>query len=185
MADAIAVLREDHRRVEKLFKAFEKAGPRAAATKKRLVAQMVKELSVHAAIEEQVFYPTVRAEAEGLDDDVLEALEEHHVVKWELSELDGLSPDKERFDAKVTVMIENVRHHVREEEGELFPAVRRAIPRKRLVEMADQLAAAKRSAPTKPHPLSPQEPPLNVVAGAMAGAVDRAADAVRRATTRA
>ena len=126
MADAITLLRDDHRTVEKLFKSFEKAGENAAVTKKRLVKSMIEELSVHAAIEEQVFYPAVRAEVSGTNDEVLEALEEHHIVKWELSELDGLDPADERFGAKVTVLIENVRHHVREEEGQLFPAVRAA-----------------------------------------------------------
>ena len=119
--DAITLLKTDHKTVEKLFKQFEKAGDRATLTKGKLVAGMVKELSVHAAIEEQVFYPAVRHEAPEASDYVLDSLEEHHIVKWLLSELDGMTPDDERFDSKVRVLIENVRYHVGEEETQLFP----------------------------------------------------------------
>ena len=181
MADAITMLKEDHRSVEKLFKSFEKAGPNALKTKARLVEGMVRELTVHASIEEQIFYPRVRQDAEGLDSDVLEALEEHHVVKWLLSELDGLDPSAERFDAKVTVLIESVRHHVKEEERSLFPAVRQVFGRPALVAMGDALAEAKKGAPVKPHPRMPDEPPLNRLADASAGAVDRAVGALKKA----
>ncbi|MGA7417563.1 MAG: hemerythrin domain-containing protein [Acidimicrobiales bacterium] len=181
MADAITLLREDHRSVEKLFKSFEKAGPNALKTKARLVESMIRELTIHASIEEQIFYPGVRQEAGDLGPEVLEALEEHHVVKWLLSELHGLDPSAERFNAKVAVMMENVRHHVREEEGELFPAVRKELSRQELVAMGDALAAAKKGAPTKPRPRMPDEPPMNRFADAGAGAVDRAVGAIRHA----
>ncbi len=181
MADAITLLREDHRSVEKLFKSFEKAGPNARKTKARLVEAMIHELTIHASIEEQVFYPGVRHASGDLEPGVLEALEEHHVVKWLLSELDGLDPTAERFNAKVAVMMESVRHHVREEEGELFPAVRTQLGRQELVAMGDALAAAKKGAPTKPRPRLPDGPPMNRLAEAGAGAVDRAVGAIRQA----
>ena len=107
--------------MEQLFKRFEKAGDRAFAEKRRLADQIIEALSKHAAIEEQVFYPVARATVPDTEDIVLESLEEHHIVKWVLSELDGMDPTEERFDAKVTVLIENVRHHVEEEEQEFFP----------------------------------------------------------------
>jgi hemerythrin superfamily protein len=184
MTDAITLLREDHRAVEKLFKSFEKAGSNALKTKERLVQEMIRELTIHASIEEQVFYPTVRHDAADLSDTVLEALEEHHVVKWLLSELNGLDPSAERFDAKVAVLMETVRQHVREEEGSLFPAVRRDLSRKALTDMAESLAAAKKSAPTTPRPRMPDEPPLNRFAEAGAGAVDRAVGAIRKSAAR-
>jgi hemerythrin superfamily protein len=176
--DAITLLRNDHRAVEKLFKAYEKAGDGARATKRRTVEAIVRELSVHAAIEELVFYPAVRAEVEGTRDTVLESMEEHHVVKWLLSEIDGLAPDHERFDAKVSVLVENVRHHVKEEESELFPAVRAALGRKRLAEIGTALEKAKKTAPTRPHPRIPDTPPANAVVGLVAGAVDAVRDRV-------
>jgi len=125
--DALTLLKEDHRTVEALFKKFEALGDKALKAKRKLVDQMVKELSMHAVIEEQVFYPAVRERVGALEDEVLEALEEHHVAKWLLSELDGLPADAERFDAKVSVLMENVRHHVKEEEKTLFPQVKRAL----------------------------------------------------------
>ena len=103
----------------------------------------------------------------------LESLEEHHIVKWVLSELERMDPEDERFDAKVTVLIENVRHHVKEEEGEYFPAVRDELGRKALTELGDAMVSAKKTAPTRPHPRSPDTPPGNLVAGTAAGVVDK------------
>src|SRR5215210_3462457 len=102
--DAIALLRNDHRAVERLFKQFEKTGPKAHKTRRDIADKIVKELSMHAVIEEQVFYPAVREAVPDVEDDVLEGLEEHHIVKWTLSELEGMEPSDERYDAKVTVL---------------------------------------------------------------------------------
>jgi hemerythrin-like domain-containing protein len=162
--------------VEKLFKRFEKAGPRAHTQKRQIVDRIIEELSVHAAIEEQVFYPVARATVADTEDIALESLEEHHVVKWTLSELADMDPTHERFDAKVTVLIEMVRHHVEEEESEFFPKVREALGRNDLAEIGEALADAKKSAPTKPHPRMPDEGPANAVAGAITGVVDRVGD---------
>ena len=176
--DAITILRDDHRKVEKLFKQFEKLAKNDAGAEEKagVVRQVITELSQHAAIEEQVFYPAVREEAPKTKDSVLESLEEHHIVKWTLSELDGMTGDETRYDAKVTVLIESVRHHVEEEEGELFPMVREALGRKRLVEIGEAMQTARKSAPTHPHPKAPDTPPGNLVAGAAAGLTDRASD---------
>jgi hemerythrin superfamily protein len=172
--DAVTLLKNDHKTVEGLFKKFEKAGPNAHKTKRDLVEKIVEELSIHAAIEEQVLYPAARAAVPDANDEVLEALEEHHIVKWTLSELDGMDPTDERFTAKVTVLTELVRHHVEEEETELFPELRKAMKRKELEELAQALEAAKKLAPTRPHPRMPDTPPGNVVAGVAVGAVDKA-----------
>ena len=177
--DAVTLLRNDHKTVEGLFKKFENAGPNAQKTRQDLVEKIVEELSIHAAIEEQVLYPAARQAVPDTTETVLESLEEHHVAKWTLSELDGMDPSDERYTAKVNVLIENVRHHVREEEGELFPALRTAMRRKELEELAGALEAAKKVAPTHPHPRAPDTPPANIVAGAAAGAVDRAQDTGR------
>ena len=172
--DAITLLKQDHKTVNALFKKFEKLGDRAYVSKRAVVDDIIEELSVHAAIEEQVFYPAVKGISEDLKDHVLESLEEHHVVKWLLDELVSLDPEAERFDAKVTVLIENVRHHVEEEETEFFPEVREALGRKVLGEIGELLEEAKATAPKRPHPKAPDEPPGNVVAGLVAGVVDRA-----------
>ena len=168
------MLKQDHKTVNTLFKKFEKLGDRAYVSKRAVVDEIIEELSVHAAIEEQVFYPAVKGISEDLKDHVLESLEEHHVVKWLLDELVSLDPEAERFNAKVTVLIENVRHHVEEEETEFFPQVREALGRKVLGEIGELLEEAKATAPKRPHPKAPDEPPGNVVAGLVAGVVDRA-----------
>jgi hemerythrin superfamily protein len=175
--NAITLLKNDHKTVEALFTRFEKLGPRAVKTKQDVVERIIRELSIHAAIEEMIFYPAVRQAA---PDMVLESLEEHHIVKWVLSELDGMSPEHERFDAKVTVLMENVRHHVEEEEQDLFPKVAKALSRSELDDLGEALARAKQTVPTHPHPRSPDEPPGNLVAGAGAALVDKARDAGRK-----
>jgi len=156
--DAIVLLKEDHKTVERLFKQFEKTGEDDHATKRRLVDQIIEELSVHAFIEEQIFYPEARQAVPETKDQVLESLEEHHIVKWVLSELQDLDPSDERFDAKVTVLMENVRHHVEEEEQEWFPEVRKGLGRKALQEIGTRLDEAKQTAPRDPHPRAADEP---------------------------
>lgn len=179
MPDAITLLKSDHKTVDALFKQFEAAGDRAYAAKRKLVDKMIKELAVHAAIEEMVFYPATKELSPDVEDHVLESLEEHHVVKWILSELDGMDPKHERFDAKVAVLIESVRHHVEEEETEYFPKVRELTDRKTLNEMGGVLVDAKKVAPTRPHPRAPDEAPANL-ANLATGLVDRIRDAVAR-----
>ena len=174
--DAITLLRNDHKTVEQLFKRFEKAGDRAHVEKREIVDRIIEELSVHASIEELVFYPVARATVKDTEDIALESLEEHHIVKWLLSELTDLDPRHERFDAKVTVLMENVRHHVEEEESDFFPKVRRELSRTALSDLGQALADAKQSAPTHPHPRMPDIPPVNAVVGAIAGVVDRVGD---------
>jgi hemerythrin superfamily protein len=169
--DAIALLKQDHKTVEKLFKGFEKASQ--PAQQRKLAGQVVKELSGHAAIEEMVFYPAVRDRVPKVEDTVLESLEEHHIVKWVLSELEDMKPNHERFKAKMAVLMETVRHHVKEEESELFPEVRAVVKRKELAELGEALEKAKKVAPTRPHPRAPDTPPGNLVAAPTAAVVDK------------
>jgi hemerythrin superfamily protein len=180
--DAITLLKNDHKTVEALFKRFEKLGPRAKKSKEEVTERIIRELSVHAAIEETVFYPAVRRmiERDKIRELVLASLEEPHIVKWTLSELEGMSADHERFDAKLSVLMESVRHHVEEEEQELFPAVAKAFSKERLDELGGAMAQAKKAAPTRPHPRSPDEPPMNLVAGTGAAIMDRALDTGRK-----
>jgi hemerythrin-like domain-containing protein len=171
--DAITMLRDDHRTVEKLFKRFEDAGPRAFVEKRKIVDRIIEELSVHAAIEEQIFYPVTRATVPAVEEVALESLEEHHVVKWVLSELEAMDPEDERFSAKVTVLIESVRHHVREEESDYFREVRSELGGKALNELGEALATARETAPTRPHPRLPDTPPGNILGGGTVGMIDR------------
>lgn len=179
--DAITLLKDDHKTVEKLFKRFEKAGDGAYKEKANVAEKIREELSRHAAIEEQLFYPVIRATVDDVEDVTLESLEEHHIVKWVLSELDDMDPKDERFTAKMTVLIENVRHHVEEEEDELFPKVREGLGRKDLASLGDAMETARRVAPTHPHPRAPDTPPGNIAVGAAAAVADRVGDGVKGA----
>ncbi|GAA1405445.1 hemerythrin domain-containing protein [Catellatospora coxensis] len=152
--DAITMLKDDHKVVEKLFREFEKAGDSAYAKKRRIVDQVIAELTTHAYIEESLFYPTARKAAPETGEHVLESVEEHHVVAWMLNELKSADPRDERFDAKMTVLMENVRHHVKEEEQEWFPEVRKAMSRADLKELGAKMQAAKSKAPSNPLSLS-------------------------------
>ena len=118
--DAVSMLREDHRKVKQLFEQFELATD--AASKKEIAQTALKELKVHAALEEELFYPAVRREIDE-EEKIDEALEEHHVAKLLIAELSRMKPTDEHFDAKFKVLAESVKHHIEEEEGEVIPKV--------------------------------------------------------------
>lgn len=149
--DGIVLLKEDHKAVKRLFREFKKNHESASdAEKRELVDGILQELTTHSFIEETIFYPAARAEVPDTDEHVLESVEEHHVVAWLCSELKDLEPDDETFDAKVTVLIEIVEHHIQEEEDDWFPKVRKALGRNRLKELGEQMEAAKPKAPADP-----------------------------------
>ncbi len=136
--DAIALLRADHQEVTALFEQFEKT--RSPVRKKSIVAQICKALTVHAQIEEEIFYPAVKA---ALKDHELvpEATVEHASVKDLIAQVQGVEPDGEMYDAKVTVMSEFVKHHVKEEQGEMFPKAKKT--KLDLMALGEQLADRK------------------------------------------
>ena len=142
--DAVELIKSDHRKVEQLFREFGEAGDRAYKTKQELVGQIVEELEVHATIEEEIYYPAVEAKARKDGKELIaEAVEEHHVVKILLGELGSMSSEDEAFDAKVTVLMENVRHHVEEEESELLPQSEKILGTDELTRLGEQMAARK------------------------------------------
>ena len=143
--DAVELIKSDHRKVEQLFREFEEAGDRAYKTKQRLVEQIIKELEVHATIEEETYYPAVEAKAKKDGKElVAEAIEEHHVVRILLGELSTTPAEDEAFDAKVTVLMENVRHHVEEEEEEMLPQSEEILGEEELTRLGEEMAARQR-----------------------------------------
>ena len=148
--DAIVLLKNDHKEIKKTFNAFKKLGDNATKEKGRLVKQMIELLTVHTYIENEVMYPRFRELLPELEDDVLESYEEHHVADVLVMELSTMKPTDERFTAKTTVLIENVEHHIDEEEQEWFPQVRAGLSRKSLQELGADLIQAKKKAPKKP-----------------------------------
>jgi len=148
--DAIVLLKDDHKQIKRLFRDFDAAGENATKRKGELVSKIIELLTVHTYIENEVMYPELRRLVPDLEDDVFESYEEHHVADLLVMELVAMSPDAERFDAKTTVLIENVSHHIDEEEQEWFPKVREALGRKQLQELGARLLEAKAAAPTSP-----------------------------------
>jgi hemerythrin-like domain-containing protein len=148
--DAIVMLKDDHKQIRKAFRDFENAGENAHATKGKIVDRIIELLTVHTYLENEVMYPRVRELLPDLEDDVLESYEEHHVADLLVVELAALKPDAERFDAKTTVLIENVTHHIEEEEEEWFPKVREGLGRKVLQEIGAEMQEARKTAPKRP-----------------------------------
>jgi hemerythrin superfamily protein len=150
-SDAIVVLKADHKEIRNLFRKFQAAGDQAVKTKAKIVGQIIELLTVHTYIENEVMYPEVCALLPDLKDDVLESYEEHHVADVLSMELAGMPSDAERFDAKASVLIENVTHHIEEEEEEdWFPKVRAGLGRKQLQEIGAKLEEARKKAPRSP-----------------------------------
>jgi hemerythrin superfamily protein len=114
---ATQILKEDHEKVKELFAEYEDQGDLAHAGKMHLFLELKRELTIHAQIEEEIFYPSIQESGEL----VAKAIEEHALVKTLLEELSSLNPRDEEFDAKMKVLQENVLHHAKEEEKDLFP----------------------------------------------------------------
>ena len=149
-SDAIILLKADHKEIRRIFREFQAAGDRAVKKKARLAERIIELLTVHTYIENEIMYPEVRKLLPDVEDDVLESYEEHHVADVLCMELSAMKPDSERFDAKVTVLIENVTQHIEEEEQEWFPKVRTGLGRKQLQELGARLEEARGKAPRKP-----------------------------------
>ena len=148
--DAITLLKDDHRTVKKLFRDFQDAGDHATVAKGKLATRIIEELTVHTYLENEVMYPEVRALLPALEQDILESYEEHHVVDVLCVELTAMKADAERFDAKMTVLIENVTHHIKEEEQDWFPKVRAGLTRTQLRDIGAKMAELRASAPRSP-----------------------------------
>lgn len=148
--DAIVLLKQDHKEILKAFRDFEKAGENATKTKGKIVDRIIELLTVHTYLENEVMYPRVRELLPDLEDDIDESYEEHHVADLLVVELAAMKPDAQRFDAKTTVLIENVRHHIEEEEDEWFPQVREGLGRKQLQEIGAEMLEARKRAPKRP-----------------------------------
>jgi hemerythrin-like domain-containing protein len=175
--DAITLLTTDHAEVEQMFRQIESL-PEGEA-RSEAVAGVIRELSVHAAVEEQVLYPAMRKALPDGDHLVQEAIEEHQAVKETLAAIERADSSSER-DPHLVSLIGNVRHHVDEEETELFPKLRASITTSELQELGSKLASAKKLAPTHPHPNAPNTPPGNLVGGVAAAVMDKARDALKR-----
>lgn len=138
--DGLELLKQDHQAVKDLFDQIDDAED--GKQRKKLFDQIDTQLNIHAHIEETVFYPEMQ-KIDQLKDMVEEALAEHQEVKTLLEEIEGLDPEAEQFSASLEELMENVEHHVAEEEDEMFPKVRERCDQATLDRLGDQLESAK------------------------------------------
>jgi hemerythrin superfamily protein len=148
--DAVTLIINDHRIVDQLFTQFEQATD--AEMKLGLVAKIIEELSVHADVEERELYPAIAQRLENGEELREHALEEHEEAKQVLAELERLPVDDPQFDSKVHELIEEVRHHVEEEESTHLAQLREAMSSEELVELGARIREAKNNAPVRPMP---------------------------------
>jgi hemerythrin superfamily protein len=154
-SDAIALLMADHREVDTLFKEYEKLCKADAddGEKGLLAAQICAMLTVHTTIEEEIFYPAARAALDEDDQSLIdEAAVEHASAKDLIAQIEDSNPGDDLFDAKVQVLGEYIRHHVKEEEGELFPKVKKA--KADLAALGEALSARKEELVAEQEPMS-------------------------------
>lgn len=139
--NAIELLKEDHNKVSRLF---QKVKATEESEHKELFEKIKEELDVHTHIEETIFYPKIKEEQE-LEDIVLEGIEEHHQAKIFLRELANLTDDSEKFEPKLKVLMEDITHHVQEEEGEMFPMVEELFDETTLQELGEEMEHEKQN----------------------------------------
>ena len=143
--DAIGLLKADHDKVKGLLNELETTTERGVKTRAELFATIKGELTLHETVEEEIFYPELKAHPKAKDI-VLEGYEEHEVVNHVMGELEGLPVDDETWGAKASVMIENIRHHIEEEEGDMFVKARQVFDRAELDQLGKAMAERKAEA---------------------------------------
>ena len=149
--DAIALLKTDHAVVKKLFESEKKLNKADGKKKEAIFNQIKAALEVHATIEEEIFYPAVKAaRAKNVKDEVREAYEEHKQIKSLLTQIAGITYADETYDMKIKVLKEDVEHHVKDEETEMFPDAQKFLGKTRLLELGAKLEARKQQLGNNP-----------------------------------
>jgi hemerythrin superfamily protein len=174
--DVIDLLTNDHAEVNALFGRFKQSSK--PETKQELAKEIVHELSVHAAVEENFVYPLMRAKLENGSEKANHAIEEHQQVKRLLADIEKLDAGSADFDKTMEKVTESVRHHVEEEEGELLPALRSNTSADTREKLGTLVEKAKSVVPTHPHPLVPGTATAQLLAGPWASIIDHVRDLV-------
>ncbi len=176
--DVIEVLTHDHREMEEMFQELEglrgTSTDEAKARRKELVEQVTIEIARHSVAEEVLVYPQVASKIS--KDEAQHAREEHAEAEETLAKLEKLEPDDPSFDAEVETLIREIRHHIEEEEGEMFAQMRQTFGADDLRTMGARVEAFKKVAPTRPHPNVPNEALPRLAAGPVASLLDRFRD---------
>lgn len=176
--DVIEILTADHREVEAMFTELETLIETRSGTddqlRKDLAEQVVIELVRHAVAEEVVVYPAVQDKVSAADAE--RAKREHAEAEETMKRLEALDPDDAAFEDELRRLMGEIRAHVVEEEGEMFPRMREVLTPEELTELGGRVEAIKKLAPTRPHPGVPNEPAARLAAGPVAGLFDRLRD---------
>jgi hemerythrin-like domain-containing protein len=172
--DVIDLLTEDHREVLDLIAEIRRTAD--AGARRDLADTVIGELIRHAVAEEMYVYPAMRDHLPNGEEAAQHDTEEHEELERTLKELEGVDADDPRFVTLLDQLEEQLRHHVSEEEGEHFPALRRHVPREDLVDIAGKVENAKKISPTRPHPSSPNSEVFHKLVGPGVGMVDRMRD---------
>ncbi|WP_149180474.1 hemerythrin domain-containing protein [Streptomyces sp. TRM49041] len=175
--DMIIELMNDHQEVEELFARIEEL-PAGDDRRKALADQMTMELVRHSIAEEEYLYPAVREHIPNGDALADKELKDHNSAERTMKDLESCRADDPRFDTLITQLMAEVREHVADEEGNLFPRLRASCPQERLDRLGNKVRQAKKTAPTRPHPAAPDKPPLNKLLAPGAGLVDRVRDMI-------
>jgi hemerythrin superfamily protein len=182
MSDLIDVIIEDHRHVQRCFDQLE-SDDCSQEQRKDLVEHVIAELVRHSVAEEMHMYPAAREAIPDGDRIADHEIEEHAEAEKVMSDLMGKDPGDPEFDELLRNLISDVRHHIDDEEQDLLPKLRDNCTSEQLQELGAKVQDAKESAPTRPHPLSPDKPPANRLLDPGAGLIDRMRDALSDRTT--
>jgi hemerythrin superfamily protein len=180
--DLVEILVHDHREVEELFIELEK-GTGDVKRRRALTSAVIAELVRHSVAEELYLYPTVRRvlpDGDGLAD---HEIAEHAQAERLMKRLEGLEPTDAQFERELGELISAIRHHVREEEADLFPRLQAVCTERDLRDLGRRVEFVKKLVPTRPHPDAPDTPPWNAILGPGIGLVDRIRDAISRRPT--
>jgi hemerythrin superfamily protein len=175
--DVVDILSEDHREVEEMFRELESlsvSDPAVQDRRRLLVDQVTIALVRHAVAEEVVVYPAVKERVS--EEEAERAKREHAEAEESMKALERLDPEDPAFDQEIRSLMAEIRAHVAEEEGEMFPHMREVMSREELVKLGGQVESIKAMAPTRPHPSVPNEPGPRLAAGPAAGLFDRLRD---------
>jgi hemerythrin superfamily protein len=174
VADVIELLEHDHREVEQMFNEYEQTTD--PQQRRSIVDKIIIELVRHSEAEEQAVYPMMKTKIEGGEALVEHEIKEHSEAEEVMKRLDGMDPKDPEFGVLVQQLMTAIKEHVREEEGEAFPAFRAAVDQEELEKLGATVQKLKKIVPTHPHPMAPDHPPFNALLAPGAALVDRVRD---------
>ncbi|THV42798.1 hemerythrin domain-containing protein [Glycomyces buryatensis] len=173
--DLVDVILKDHRVIEAVFRELERHKGQADG-RKELADHIIAVLVRHAVVEEQYMYPIARERLDDGDEVADHAIQAHGEAEAVMKRLEGLGPDSPEFEELLAELIEDIRHHVSEEESDLLPRLRRSLTQGELDNLGAKVLIAKEHAPTRPHPHAPHKPPANMIVDPGLGLIDRIRD---------